>query len=258
MNKVAAVILAAGKGTRMKSSLAKVLHPLCGEPLLSYSVSAARRVGADPIVVVLGYQSELVRKMVIDEHLVFVIQEPQLGTGHAVMQARESLSGFNGSILILCGDVPLLSEITLTSLIEKHWLGKSALTVLTTFLDKPEGYGRIIRGSGDSILKIVEERDASKQQKSIKEINTGIYCAQSDFLFAALDQIKNDNVQKEYYLTDIIAIATQAGAGSFAFSVGDFREVMGINTQEDLKQAETIMQKRQEEQKTRGARLGKS
>jgi UDP-N-acetylglucosamine diphosphorylase/glucosamine-1-phosphate N-acetyltransferase len=242
--KVAVIILAAGKGTRMNSSLAKVLHPLCGAPLLSYPVSIARGLHSDRTVVVLGYQADLVRDVINDEGLTFVLQEPQLGTGHAVMQAYERFRDFSGTVLILCGDVPLLAASTAAMLIEKHISGTAAVTVLTTFLEWPAGYGRISRLEGDMIARIIEDRDATDEEKKIKEINTGIYCVDSAFLFAALHEIRPENAQKEYYLTDIVEIAVRRGLHAQAFPVYDSREVMGINTQEELDRAEDIMKER--------------
>lgn len=241
---LAVIILAAGKGTRMNSSLAKVLHPLCGAPLLSYSVSLAREINSGNIVVVLGYQADLVKELINDKGLTFVLQEPQLGTGHAVMQAREALKKHRGPVLILCGDVPLLSPSTAAVLVEKHASTKAAVTVLTTFLEWPAGYGRVLRADGDSIRRIVEDRDASDQEKKVKEINTGIYCVDSEFLFSALTEIKPVNAQKEYYLTDIVEIAVKKGLIAQALPVYDSREVMGINTQEELDRAEEIMRER--------------
>ncbi len=228
----------------MNSSLAKVLHPLCGAPLLSYSVSLARELNSDKIVVVLGYQADLVKELINDKGLTFVLQEPQLGTGHAVMQAKESLKDHKGPVLILCGDVPLLSPSTAAVLVEKHALSKAAVTVLTTFLEWPAGYGRVLRAEGDTIERIVEDRDASDQEKKVKEINTGIYCADSEFLFEALSGLKPLNAQKEYYLTDIVEIAVKKGLTTIALPVYDSREVMGINTQEELDRAEEIMRDR--------------
>jgi len=242
---LAVVILAAGKGTRMNSSLAKVLHPLCGAPLLSYSINLARELSSENIVVVLGYQADLIQELINDRGLTFVLQEPQLGTGHAVMQAREALLGHKGPVLILCGDVPLLSSSTAAVLVEKHASTKAAVTVLTTYLEWPAGYGRVLRAGGDSIKRIVEDRDASDQEKKVKEINTGIYCVDSDFLFSALAEIKPVNAQKEYYLTDIVEIAVRKGFMAQALPVYDSREVMGINTPEELDRAEEIMRERQ-------------
>lgn len=240
----AVIILAAGKGTRMRSSLAKVLHPLHGAPMLSYSVAVAREVGASDIVVVVGHQAELIEETMKDEGLVYVLQKEQLGTGHAVLQAKDAFRNFEGTILILCGDVPLLRAVTVRDLMLCHRRGQADVTVMTTLLADPSGYGRIVKGEGDRILKIVEERDATDEEKKIREINTGIYCVECPFLFEAAAVIDNRNAQKEYYLTDIIGIANRMNRIAMSFVAPNFREVMGINTREDLERAEAILRKR--------------
>ena len=240
--KVSAVILAAGKGKRMKADVAKVLHPLCGKPMLTYSVDAARAVNVEKIVVIIGHQAGLVREAFKDEGLIFVEQLEQLGTGHAVLQARGVFHGYNGTILILCGDVPMLLPSTINALLEVHILEKSTVTVLTTILDDPSGYGRVIKEGGEGeILRIVEEKDASLAEKKIKEINTGIYCVESNFLFRAIGDVGNDNVQKEYYLTDIVGIAWKKGLKTRSFIAANSIEVMGINTPDDLEKASERM-----------------
>jgi UDP-N-acetylglucosamine diphosphorylase/glucosamine-1-phosphate N-acetyltransferase len=236
--KVSAVILAAGKGTRMKADVAKVMHPLCGKPMLTYSVDAARSVNVDKIVVIIGHQAGLVREAFKNQGLIFVEQREQLGTGHAVLQARNVFHGYNGAILILCGDVPMLSPSTIRALLEVHVLEKSIVTVLTTILDDPSGYGRVIKeGEKGKISRIVEEKDASPAEKKIKEINTGIYCVESDFLFSAVGDIGNENIQKEYYLTDIVGIASRKGFKTGSFITANSFEAMGINTPDDLEKA---------------------
>jgi UDP-N-acetylglucosamine diphosphorylase/glucosamine-1-phosphate N-acetyltransferase len=232
------VILAAGKGTRMKSDLVKVLHLLHGRPLLSYVVETARLAGSDDISIIVGYQAAAVREKFPDEGLNFIEQREQLGTGHAVLQAQARFANYTGDILILCGDVPLLQPATLRSLCECHRKTIAAVTVLTTYLPDAAGYGRIIKGPDGKVTRIVEERDATDKEKQIKEINAGIYCVDSRFLFDALGQIKNNNAQQEYYLTDIIAIAHKGGAGVGSLLVADHQEVMGINTPQDLKEAQ--------------------
>jgi len=232
-----ALILAAGKGTRMKSDMAKVLHVLNGEPLLYYSIAAARKAGAQKIIVIVGHQSDKVKEAFPDPDLIFVEQRPQLGTGHAVMQAREALEGYRGLTVILCGDVPLLKPQTIRSLIKIHQDAKVSVTVLTTEPPGPHAYGRIVKNDHGDILKIVEHRDATDAERNILEINTGIYCVDTPFLFAALAQVKNDNQQNEYYLTDIVEIARRGGRTVHAFLTGDYVEVMGINTLEELQKA---------------------
>ncbi len=240
--KVSAVILAAGKGTRMKSDLAKVLHPLCGKPMLTYSVDVARAIGAEKIAVVIGHQADLVKELFKDQGLIFVEQREQLGTGHAVLQAKDTFNNYDGIILILCGDVPLLSPSTVKALLEYHISERAELTVLTTILDDPTGYGRIIKvPERREVLRIIEEKDASPDEKRISEINTGIYCVGSDFLFKAVEEIGNQNVQREYYLTDIVGIAWHKGFKTRSFIAGNSVEVMGINTSSDLAKASEHM-----------------
>jgi len=235
------VILAAGKGTRMKSEQAKVLHSVCGQPMLFYSILLARNVMAEKIIVVVGHQSDVVQEKFRDEDLIFVEQREQLGTGHAVMQARRQFEDFAGNILILCGDVPLLSVETISNLLGRHIKEKAVITVLTATLDNPFGYGRIVKTPAGEVIKIVEERDASDAEKMIKEFNSGIYCVESQFLFEAVGELKNNNVQKEYYLTDIIEIACKRGLSVRSVMVDDAEEIMGINTPEDLLRAEKRM-----------------
>jgi len=238
-----ALILAAGKGTRMKSDLAKVLHKLKGKPLLYYSLEAARAAGAEKIVVIIGHQADKVQESFPDEDLTFAVQNPQLGTGHAVMQAKDALKDYRGLTVILCGDVPLLKPRTILSLIDHHVQAKATVTVLTTEPPGPHAYGRIVKNKLGEVLKIVEHRDASEEERKILEINTGIYCVDTPFLFAALARVKNDNQQKEYYLTDIVEIARREGCKVQAFLTEDYVEVMGINTLEELERAAGYLNK---------------
>lgn len=234
---ISTIILAAGKGTRMLSDEAKVLHRLCGEPLLAYPLKLAGAIRSDKIVVIVGHQAERVREAFPTPELIFVEQRPQLGTGHAVLQARNQFSDYTGMILILCGDVPCLKISTVQELIGHHCRQQAVVTVMTTMLDNPGSYGRVITGQNGEVLRIVEARDATAQEKKVREINTGIYCADSRFLFEAVAQIKNDNSQKEYYLTDIIEIACKKGCRVLSFVAADPFEVMGVNTREDLEKA---------------------
>ena len=231
------IILAAGKGTRMQSDQAKVLNLLCGEPLLAYSLKLAETIQSEKIVVIVGHQTELVRQAFPSPEFIFVEQRPLLGTGHAVLQARDQFSDYAGMILILCGDVPCLKVATVKSLIDHHCRQQAVVTVMTTRLNDPGTYGRVITGQDGDVLRIVEARDATDQEKKVREINTGIYCADSRFLFEAVAQIKNDNSQREYYLTDIIEIACKTGCRVRSFIAADPFEVMGVNTPEDLEKA---------------------
>jgi len=239
------VILAAGKGTRMNSDLVKVLHPLQGRPLLSYVVEAARSAGSDDISIIVGYQAAAVREQFRSGDIHFIEQRELLGTGHAVLQAHERFVDYRGAVLILCGDVPLLQAATLRSLCERHRKETTAVTVLTTIVTDATGYGRILKGPDGKVTRIVEERDATEAEKGIKEINSGIYCVDSQFLFDALGKINNRNAQREYYLTDIIAIAHKSGAGVASLIAADHREVMGINSPQELREAHWYLEKMQ-------------
>lgn len=239
---ISSLILAAGKGTRMQSDLAKVLNPLCGKPMLSYVLETARVVGSERIVLVIGHQAQLVRETFAEQGVQFVEQREQLGTGHAVLQAEENFRGYQGNILILCGDVPLLKASTLEALIAFHESHCAVVTVMTVVLEAPGSYGRIVKNETGEVLKIVEAKDATETERKIGEINTGIYCVNGPFLFDAVKRITNDNAQREYYLTDIMAIAREDALVSMAFVVADPMEVMGINTVEDLERANRIKQ----------------
>lgn len=238
---ISTIILAAGKGTRMESDLAKVLHPVCGKPMLHYSIKLARDIGSEKIVVVVGHQNERIKELFAKSDLTFVHQKEQLGTAHAVLQARENLRNFDGITVILCGDVPLLLPSTVEHLIERHRSHNAILTVLTALMDDPANYGRVVKERGDTVLKIVEAGDASEEEKEIKEINTGIYCVDSRFLFDAVNQIGNDNAQGEYYLTDIFEIARKQNRKTVSSVIDNPVEAMGINTLKDLERANEIM-----------------
>lgn len=238
MNKTAVIILAAGKGTRMKSEKAKVLHEIGGVPMLSYVLDAAKETGADKTVVVIGHQADKVRDAFAGKNLIFAEQKEQLGTGHAVMQAEKALKGSRGDVLILSGDVPLITAETIKGLVKTHKERKSTLTILTAEPENPHGYGRIIKDSKGTVKKIVEQKDATEKEKAVREINTGIYCVDSAFLFKALKGVKPQNAQKEYYLTDIVAIAVKGKETVSASKVREFEEVMGINSRLELAEAE--------------------
>ncbi len=242
--KWATIILAAGKGTRMKSQLAKVLHPINGRAMLCYPIELAKDIESERVIVIVGHQAEHIRKVMDDGNLIFVQQEQQLGTGHAIQQTKETLKDFDGHVLILCGDVPLLLPSTVKAMTDTHIKSHASITVLTAILDDPSGYGRIVKDERNNVKKIVEERDATEDHKKIKEINTGIYCVECKFLFEAVEQIDNNNAQKEYYLTDIVEIAARRKATVISLTVSDPVEAMGINTVADLEKANGIMAER--------------
>ena len=235
------IILAAGKGTRMKSDLAKVLHPLGGEPLLFWTLKAAREAGSSRIVVVIGHQGERIRELFPDPDLIFVEQKELLGTGHAVLQARDAFQGRREEVVILCGDVPLIKPSTIRALYEKRKNDRAAVTVLTTIVNQPAGYGRVIKSGDGHVSRIVEEKDATGEEKLIREINTGIYCVESPFLFRAVASLGDKNAQREYYLTDIIETACKNGLGATSLLVSEPAEVAGINTPEDLQRAALVL-----------------
>ena len=243
MSELTAVILAAGKGTRMKSSLPKVLHKVGGKPMLQHVLDAAKQAGAGESVVVIGFGSESVQQAV-GSQAAFVVQAEQLGTGHAVMQTRESLAGRQGTLLVLCGDTPLLTGEVLTKLHSQHKEQAAKATVLTAQMPDPSGYGRVVRGQDGQVLKIVEQKDATPEELAIREINTGIYCFEAVELFAALDGITPNNNQGEYYLTDVIGILTQQGDRVWAVTAEDYRDTMGINSRVQLAEAEGILRLR--------------
>lgn len=235
---VSVVIMAAGKGTRMKSDLPKVLHEFRGEPLLSHVIRTARSVGPEKIVVVAGHGRELVMDRFAGEGVEFAVQEPQLGTGHAVAQAEKALEGFHGAVVVLSGDVPLLKKETVEEMLDTFRRTGSAITALTCELDEPGAYGRIVRRGG-RVVANVEARDATPEQLAIKEINTGIYAFDARFLFSALRSVNRDNAQGEYYLTDLIAIAVEEGKAVTAVAARDPLEIQGVNTVEQLRSLES-------------------
>jgi bifunctional UDP-N-acetylglucosamine pyrophosphorylase / glucosamine-1-phosphate N-acetyltransferase len=238
MKKIA-VVLAAGKGVRMRSDLPKVAHVLCGKPMVVRVVEVLEQLGLDEIFVVVGYKADIVKEELKGHKVTFVEQKEQLGTGHAVKQARPFINS-ECTMIVLSGDVPLIRERTLKDLLALHNAKKASVTVLTALLDDPTGYGRIIRNSSGAVEKIVEQKDANPDEAAVKEVNTGTYCFNSKDLFEALDSVKPNNVQKEYYLTDVLGISKNAGRSVHAFTVGDPIEVVGVNTIEELKKLEEI------------------
>lgn len=233
------VILAAGKGTRMRSDLPKVLHPLAGRPLVSHVISAARAIGGNKICVVYGFGGDAVPRMLNDESLTFVLQAEQLGTGHAVQQALPALDA-NGVTLVLYGDVPLTRPDTLKPLIAAAQAGN--LGLLTVMLHDPAGYGRIVRENG-RVTRIIEHKDATEIEREIREVNTGILAASTAKLHAWLGQLKSNNAQGEYYLTDIIAMAVADGVDVLTSHPADEWEVLGVNSKSQLAELERIHQR---------------
>lgn len=229
------VILAAGKGTRMKSSRPKVLHELAGRSLIAHVLSTAAPLEASSTVIVVGHGADEVRAALADRPgLDFVVQSPQLGTGHALLQAEPLLDGRSGTVLLLYGDVPLLQTHTLIRLLERHAESKAAATILTAELANPDGYGRIVREPGGRVSRIVEERDASAAEREIREVNSGIYTLDLAPLFGALKGLATDNAQGEYYLTDLVALYHRRGLGVETLCLENAAELRGVNSRIDL------------------------
>ncbi|MEO8481801.1 MAG: bifunctional UDP-N-acetylglucosamine diphosphorylase/glucosamine-1-phosphate N-acetyltransferase GlmU [Acidobacteriota bacterium] len=229
------VILAAGKGTRMKSALPKVVHPLAGRPIIEHVLGTARGLNASNTILVVGHEADQVRAALADHSsLQFVEQSPQLGTGHALLQTESILAGRTGTVLLLYGDVPLLRASTLEQLLEQHHAARAAATVLTAELDDPYGYGRIVRDEAGRLSRIVEERDASGEEQAIREINSGIYAFSLVNLFEALRGLATDNAQGEYYLTDLIAAYHRRGLTLETLRLDDETELRGVNSRVDL------------------------
>lgn len=238
-----AVILAAGQGTRMKSKLYKVLHPILGRPMIQYVLEALAPSNIEKLVTIVGHGAETVSQEVGNKSE-FVIQEEQLGTAHAVMQARDILSKEEGTTIVVCGDTPLITKETFDNLFKYHEQTASKATVLTTAFDDPTGYGRVIRNSDGDVSRIVEHKDANEEELIINEINTGTYCFDNKALFEALEKVDNDNAQGEYYLPDVIEILKKENEKVSAYLMTDQEESIGINDRVALAEAEAIMKRR--------------
>jgi bifunctional UDP-N-acetylglucosamine pyrophosphorylase/glucosamine-1-phosphate N-acetyltransferase len=239
------VILAAGKGTRMKSDRPKVLHTLAGRPLIEHVLRTVDQLKPTSTVLVVGHGAEQVQTALAGrQDLRFVVQSPQLGTGHALMQAETAVSGKSGTVLLLYADVPLLQTGTLRRLVESHDAARAAATVLTAVLDDPYGYGRIVRGSDGRIARIVEERDASGSERAIREVNSGIYAFDSKPLFEALRGLAADNAQGEYYLTDLVASYRQRQLKVETMGLDTPDELRGVNSRVDLSELGRILRSR--------------
>ena len=243
MANLTAVILAAGKGTRMKSKLPKVLHKVGGHPMLEHVMDAAEAAGCRDNVVVIGHGAELVRELVGSRARI-ALQAEQLGTGHAVLQAADTLKDFTGTVMILCGDTPLLEAEELKKFYAEHVKSGAAATVMSAMMEDPFGYGRILRDDNGDVTGIVEQKDASEEQKLIKEINTGNYCVEAPLLFEVLRTLGNNNAQGEYYLTDVLAKLRAMGKKVGGVVTADSEMIMGVNSRRQLAEAESVMRRR--------------
>ncbi len=238
----AALILAAGEGTRMKSDLPKVAHTILGVPMVRYVADAAGSAGCDRVIVVTGHGAETVESLL--DGMECCRQDRQLGTGHAVMCAREGLRDHDGSVVVLSGDTPLLRHESIRALIEARESANAAMSVLTASYDDPTGYGRIVRSAGGAIEAIVEQKDATAEQAAIREVNTGTYCFDSRVLFEHLDRLDTSNAQGEFYLTDMVAILVSEGLGVVAVPTDDPEETLGVNSRVQLAEATRVLQAR--------------
>lgn len=243
MDKRFAVVLAAGQGTRMKSKLYKVLHPVCGKPMVEHVVDEALKLSLSKLVTIVGHGAEEVKKQLGDKSE-YALQAEQLGTAHAVKQAQPFLADEKGVTIVICGDTPLLTAETMEEMLKEHTQREAKATILTAVAEDPTGYGRIIRSQNGAVQKIVEHKDASEEERFVTEINTGTYCFDNEALFRAIDQVSNDNAQGEYYLPDVIEILKNEGETVAAYQTGNFQETLGVNDRVALSQAEQFMKER--------------
>ena len=238
---LAVIILAAGKGTRMKSSIAKVLLPLAGHPLLHYTLDLSSKLNPVQTIVVVGHQADQVQQAFADRGVEFVLQHEQLGTGHAAKQAKEKLENFKGLVLVLCGDMPLIRPDTLLEMVAGHRASGAKCTVLTLKSDGLHDFGRIIRDEKGLILKIVEFKDASDVEKKVDEFNSGVYCFDSGLFFKALEHVDSNNAQNEYYLTETREYLVRKRYPVQATQTQNANEILGINSPDDLNRAEQLL-----------------
>lgn len=243
MTNTYAIVLAAGQGTRMKSDLYKVLHPVCGKPMVEHVIDHVTALGADRIVTIVGHGAEMVEKT-LGPKSEYAIQAEQLGTAHAVQQAEQLIGHLEGTTLVVCGDTPLIRAETMEALIRHHNETNSKATILTAHADDPTGYGRIIRGANGQVLRNVEHKDATPEEQKVTEINTGTYCFDNKALFESLKKVKNDNAQGEYYLPDVIGILQAENELVSAYVTDDFSETLGVNDRVVLAEAEAVLRRR--------------
>ena len=243
MSNTYAVVLAAGQGTRMKSDLYKVLHPVCGKPMVAHVIDNIIKLEAKRIVTIVGHGAEQVEQT-LGAKSEYVLQEEQLGTAHAVGQAERALGNLEGTTIVVCGDTPLIRSETMDALIAHHNESGAKATILTAHADDPTGYGRIVRGEDGEVLRNVEHKDATEEEQLLTEINTGTYCFDNKSLFETLKKVTNDNAQGEYYLPDVIGILQAEGALVSAHVTNDFSETLGVNDRVVLSQAERVMRNR--------------
>ena len=243
MTNIFAIVLAAGQGTRMKSKLYKVLHPVCGKPMVQHVVDHIGTLNVERIVTIVGHGAEMVKDR-LGEQSEYVLQAEQLGTAHAVQQAEPILGTLEGTTLVVCGDTPLIRPETMKALFDYHTSQNAKATILTAVASDPTGYGRILRDVKGNVAQIVEQKDATEEQRKVTEINTGTYCFDNKALFEALKLVKNDNAQGEYYLPDVIEILQKQGEIVAAYVTDNFDETLGVNDRFALSQAEEIMRAR--------------
>jgi bifunctional UDP-N-acetylglucosamine pyrophosphorylase/glucosamine-1-phosphate N-acetyltransferase len=235
-----ALILGAGKGSRMRSDLPKVLHPVSGRPMVMWAIDRARGAGIDEVIVVVGYKKEQVMSALAATAAKFAIQDEQRGTGHAVMAARAHLEGFDGNVVVLYGDMPLLGEATIRSLIDRRDELDAAAIALTIELDNPPDYGRIVRDAGGALCRVVEVKDCTPEELAIREVNVGAYCFDCRSLLDALGQLGDDNAQGEYYLTDVFATMAATGQRTDTVVTPKLEEALGVNDPGALAFAEKL------------------
>ncbi|OUS70968.1 UDP-N-acetylglucosamine diphosphorylase/glucosamine-1-phosphate N-acetyltransferase [Paenibacillus sp. MY03] len=238
-----AIVLAAGQGKRMKSKLYKVLHPVCGKPMVGHVLDTVKAANCEKVVVIVGHGAEKV-KAYLGDAAEYALQGEQLGTGHAVLQAKELIGDIDGTTIVVCGDTPLVRASTVEAMLKLHEESGAAATVLTASFADPAGYGRVIRGEDGTVRRIVEQKDCTEEEAAVQEINTGTYCFDNRKLFEALANVKNENAQGEYYLTDVVGLLKSAGEVVQGYCTSDLAEAIGVNDRVALAEAERFMRER--------------